>query len=514
LSFSSSSLTQHCTADQPEETHADRLQIEYIENAIHSIPHLYFSHTRDIVHSIQAQNTTKNLSVRDSLFVWNWKFLVPLLDADVPREWIQPMIQGLVAVKEAVKVLDLDFDLILITRRATTHQGTRFNCRGLDSNGQAANFCETEQIALFRGATLEGTSASFVIVRGSLPSAWTQQCSLIPVHQRARPDRDWSTKGFALFLQHLRTQMSRYGDRQVFVNLIDRKGTSNSSRDQAGLGKVFENHVETLASTKQQTSPPPPKLVWFDFHHETKSGWENLGRLLDEVKPEVRGMGFFLWSPILPSLSTVQTGCFRVNCMDNLDRTNVVQSIIARQSLLLLLSKISHRDLSSSSSSVFDSGFESLETAFKNLWADNADAVSLVYAGSPALKTDFTRTGKRSFLGKMADGMNSATRLMVNNFFDAWRQDEIDVLLRDNDAVHAVLKRLSERRSSASPYELLLDHILMAKIRWGALVAMAIGYLSPFLSEQHRIPYLVALAAFAVFVIAKQASERPRFFRK
>ena len=32
---------------------------------------------------------------------------------------------------------------------------------------------------------------------------------------------------------------------------------------------------------------------------------------------------------------------------------------------------------------------------FKDLWANNADIASLQYAGTEALKNDFTRTGKR-----------------------------------------------------------------------------------------------------------------------
>ena len=37
-----------------------------------------------------------------------------------------------------------------------------------------------------------------------------------------------------------------------------------------------------------------------------------------------------------------------------------------------------------------------METAFRNAWTDNADALSILYTGTPALKTDFTRTGKRT----------------------------------------------------------------------------------------------------------------------
>lgn len=51
-----------------------------------------------------------------------------------------------------------------------------------------------------------------------------------------------------------------------------------------------------------------------------------------------------------------------------------------------------------------------LENLFKNVWADNADVISIEYSGTPALKTDFTRTGKRTRMGALRDGINSLTR--------------------------------------------------------------------------------------------------------
>lgn len=43
---------------------------------------------------------------------------------------------------------------------------------------------------------------------------------------------------------------------------------------------------------------------------------------------------------------------------------------------------------------------------------------SMLYAGTPALKGDFTRTGQRTKLGLLQDGTNSAIRYVVNNFQD------------------------------------------------------------------------------------------------
>ena len=75
------------------------------------------------------------------------------------------------------------------------------------------------------------------------------------------------------------------------------------------------------------------------------------------------------------------------------------------------------------------------------MWADNADFCAKQYTGTGALKTDYTRysctkhasmvchlyivqyrTGKRTLLGALKDGYNSAIRYYYNNFQDGYRQ--------------------------------------------------------------------------------------------
>lgn len=67
-----------------------------------------------------------------------------------------------------------------------------------------------------------------------------------------------------------------------------------------------------------------------------------------------------------------------------------------------------------------------LNIYFIIVWADNADICSIEYAGTGALKTDYTRTGKRTQVGMIRDGMNSLIRYYKNNFTDGFRQ------VRDN----------------------------------------------------------------------------------
>lgn len=76
-----------------------------------------------------------------------------------------------------------------------------------------------------------------------------------------------------------------------------------------------------------------------------------------------------------------QTGVFRTNCIDCLDRTNVVQSLIARRSLEDQL--VAHKVVDSPTDL---HGDLNLEDTLRNIWADNGDTCSLQYAGTGALK--------------------------------------------------------------------------------------------------------------------------------
>lgn len=110
-------------------------------------------------------------------------------------------------------------------------------------------------------------------------------------------------------------------------------------------------------------------------------------------------------------------GVFRTNCIDCLDRTNVVQSLLAKRILQVQLIKLS---IISEVESIESNN--QLHQMFRDMWADNGDFLSKQYAGTGALKSDFTRTGKRTVFGMARDGVNSLHRYYLNNFQDGFRQ--------------------------------------------------------------------------------------------
>lgn len=75
----------------------------------------------------------------------------------------------------------------------------------------------------------------------------------------------------------------------------------------------------------------------------------------------------------------------------------------------------------------FEKFNDDLERVFRDVWTDNADAISVLYTGTPALKTDFTRTGKRTYGGALNDLKNSLTRYYINNFCDGYNHDCLDL---------------------------------------------------------------------------------------
>lgn len=65
-----------------------------------------------------------------------------------------------------------------------------------------------------------------------------------------------------------------------------------------------------------------------------------------------------------------------------------------------------------------------------------------MYTGTPALKTDFTRTGKRTKAGEMQDGKHSLIRYYINNFTDGYNHDCLDLATKKlNPSTQTLISR-------------------------------------------------------------------------
>lgn len=330
--------------------------------------------------------------------------------------------------------------LTLISRLSCRRAGTRFNSRGIDDDGNVANFVETETIywspsnnGQYQGdpnspEKVIGICFSFVQVRGSVPVFWEQSPGLIPGQQKITVTRSADGTQPA-FDKHFGELQQNYGAVHI-VNLL-----SETKPGEAELTSLYRYGVRhsPLNHRNQKHSAEEDLLTEteFDFHAETKgpSGYEAASYIRRLIQRSADAFGYYVCEVVEGTNSQDnkrgsrsypllhQEGVFRTNCLDCLDRTNLIQTIISQMALeafLHSLSEVAASDFWMRHSSV---------------WADNGDALSRIYAGTGALKSSFTRHGKMSLAGAIADARKSATRLYINNFADKARQNTIDVLL-------------------------------------------------------------------------------------
>ncbi|KAF2983922.1 hypothetical protein EK904_005281, partial [Melospiza melodia maxima] len=305
-------------------------------NHVLSVDGFYFSTTYDLTHTLQRlANTSPEfqemslLERADPRFVWNGHLLREFIAQPEIHRFATPVMHGCI-----------------------------------DSEGHAANFVETEQIVHYKGS-----KASFVQTRGSIPFFWSQRPNL---KYKPKPQISKSVNHMDGFQRHFDSQIISYG-KQMIVNLVNQKGSEKP------LEQTFSKMVNSMANGMV-------RYVAFDFHKEcSRMRWDRLQILMDQLADQQDEFSYFLVDSEGKTV-TQQEGTFRSNCMDCLDRTNVIQSLLARRSLQAQLQRLGVLHVGQRIEEQAD-----FEKIYKNAWADNANACAKQYAGTGALKTDYTR---------------------------------------------------------------------------------------------------------------------------
>uniref|UniRef100_A0A183IJL6 SAC domain-containing protein n=1 Tax=Soboliphyme baturini TaxID=241478 RepID=A0A183IJL6_9BILA len=327
-------------------------------------------------------------------FFWNRHLIDGLLALS---QWVTPIIHGYVFFRHCKSP---DIQLLLISRRSVHRAGTRYIKRGIDNQGHCANYVESEQIVVaFKHFS------SFVLVRASVPAFWSQpgyKYRPPPVITMPRPDN------VSAFKKHLEHELNVYRH-LVIVDLVE----------QSGKEKVLSDIYLDLVL---EADRPDVTYVAFDFNAYCRGLRFDNVRILTSFLRDVLDNMKFCWVDKNHEVVCQQNSVARVNCVDCLDRTNLVQSAIARYVFEITLRKFGliapEEGLSSE-----------VENVFRVMWANNGDYISRQYTGTVALKGDFTRTGERRIVGLMKDGYHSANRYYMCHMKDAKRQLAIDCLL-------------------------------------------------------------------------------------
>ncbi|KAJ3320576.1 hypothetical protein HDV06_005202 [Boothiomyces sp. JEL0866] len=437
----------------------DQEILKSIKEIFHS-GRLYYSNTYDVTHSIQHNYFSKAVkptsTIVDDRYFFNQNLQKELIKANNAENdtspWITKIIAGFagtidVDLKEADNKA-ITYQVLLISRINHRRLGTRYVRRGLDYEGNVANNVEMEQIVLNQDFLKDKSISSYVQLRGSVPSIWGQDLDLSYrprlVLADIKDDSVWKpikTHYHDLKHQYIGERGFQAGmdnGTVVCVNLLNDDGFEGP------LTNIYENSVKKFGDSKI-------KYENFAMNKFCKNGnFDKIEILKDRVHLPLINSGWFIAEGDLPSLqsagtlrvSKIQTGLARVSCLDSLDRTNLTCSIFARYMLPYQVQGISPglpsvqvlpatgvapsevRDTVSTTRKALEGCYTNLTC----LWADSGDSISLMYAGTGALKADVTRSGKRQIQGLYNDGMNSLTRYYLNNFTHGHLQDTYDLL--------------------------------------------------------------------------------------
>ncbi|CAL1705121.1 unnamed protein product [Somion occarium] len=383
----------------------------------------------------------------DRQFWWNEWLSKPFIDAGL-HSYVLPVMQGFYQIasfavpREAVASEEGDFaiaDYILISRRSRDRAGLRYQRRGIDDGANVANFVETEAIMRVEREGFVNVF-SHVQIRGSIPLFWNQTGYGLKPPPVLSPDR---TRGQNLdaIRRHFSKTVMQYGPLTI-VNLAEQHGK------EALITNAYREYVTEMKM-------PDVQYNEYDFHLETRGmKYENISKLIENMERIFEGQGY-LWVSN-NSMMSQQKGVFRVNCIDCLDRTNVVESAFARYVLNRQLGAVALLN-------PMTEGKTETDVVFNDIWANNGDAISKEYAGTSALKGDFTRTGKRDLTGLLNDGVNSLARMYTSTFGDWFSQAVIDFMLGNRTL--AVFSEFLLKLQSTDPSDL----IRISKIRAEAI---------------------------------------------
>ena len=318
------------------------------------------------------------------------------------------------------------FLITLISRRSIKRPGLRYLRRGVDDEGNVANSVETEQI--LSKEDWSGRVFSFTQIRGSMPLFFSQSpysFKPVPVLQHS------AARNEAAFQRHFQDIQARYGQIQICL-LVDKSG------GEAAIGQRYESNTMQF-NEKASDERTRLRFEWFDFHNICRGmKFENVSLLMDKIGSSLDDFG--VTEQVDTLVEKTQKGVVRTNCMDCLDRTNVVQSACGQRALEGQLREEGY---------AIDLKKDLTTQWFNTLWADNGDAISKQYSSTAALKGDYTRTRQRNYRGAINDLSLTLSRYYNNIVNDFFSQCTIDFLLGYVNS--QVFEEFEDKLMSADP---------------------------------------------------------------
>ncbi|EKX74045.1 conserved hypothetical protein [Theileria equi strain WA] len=426
-------LYHPCTFKQSERRYIDLFNQFDISNGF------FFSYSYDLTNSVQINryisqgDIKQNLSEFDSAlldqkFCFNYKHIENLLSHYRDSE---PLCLKIIHGYYGESVLNLSgrsLTLTLISRRSRYYAGTRYRKRGIVADGHVANDVETEQI--IHDWFMTGSIMSFVQIRGSTPTFWSQDTSQsILIKPPVVFNQNDPT--YTSMREHVKELYSLYGSPLIFLNLL----SDAQNTDEGELSKRFGDAIYAI----NNELPGCIQLKYFskDIRLALEHGIAK--KVLKEVIDTVlENTGFFHVRG--QNVISVQFGTLRSSCLDCLDRTSALAQHLG---LFIFRDQLSRIGITTSNIDAIHYGdthipnpnfqaerFNEIKDPILELVKDNyekmGDVLSMQYAGSKALRK---YEGHGSAANLSSQLFTNLKRRYHNYFDDTERQTKLNIFL-------------------------------------------------------------------------------------
>ncbi|KAJ0237344.1 SAC domain-containing protein [Hirschfeldia incana] len=436
-----------------EMTRADsssELRYNKLLNMVNLSNNFYFSYTYHLMYSLQKNisETERGKIHYETMFVWN-KYLTHGIRRKLQNTvWTVALVYGFFQQTKCI-VSDEEFIMTIIARRSRHYAGTRYLRRGVNDEGSVANEVETEQIVtkeVAEGQKIPMTSV--VQMRGSIPLFWSQKPSMF----NPQPDiiLNNNDRNYVATQHHFENLKQRYGRLIIILNLL--KGGNHRENN------LREEFQKAIWSINGGIKDDYLLAIHFDLNEHYKSGADrafeslcNYGKralklinlFFGEAPSGIGADGvindLFFSRPILnqdeeatsseqealkADIFMLQTGVFRSNCIDCLDRTNVAQFANGLVALAHQLQILGIRG-----PPVVDKN-NPLAKKLMEVYVNMGDAIAIQYAGSDAHIRMFSALrGDWNMIKKNRDKIIAFRRYLYNTFQDSKKQNAINVFL-------------------------------------------------------------------------------------
>lgn len=380
---------------------------------------MYFCETWDLTQTYIQHRYPPRQSSREE-FIWNINALKQLQSLWQSADICQKVIAGDITLSHHLRQYyppekPTDDLLMIISRRSNKNGGCHNWNRGCDTEGNAANFIETEELYFVD----KNNFISHIEISGSPPLFWSQYPTMKP----SRPFHFGSEhENHRRFQEHFDKLKSTYrtlnghsSPKITLVSLLSDHGKESvmnkKIENQAKQCQIEFKHLDIneLLKTPNAISNSIEAIFFEKIDNTFTNTIDESNCLADATIVEN------------DKVIVYQQNLLRVNCASSLDRTSVFMSIVNEK----IMKRKLNQYFPENQTDPFDSYIH------RKLWNERANIIAQQYAGTPGMKIDMIGSGNRTLGGKIHDIFLQVYRFGSSVAFEGRLDDSINAVLQE-----------------------------------------------------------------------------------